>query len=205
MLQTTTTHRKFLELLNGITEESKQLDVALSERYLSVTRPTQYIKDLIQCLGLTDSVTGVEWVENHMGEYLAINWEDALSYYIPMEEVVRAHTYAKLLNLGTGLLDIPGELYPDRQVLAYLNDIAILLGSDVPGAFSDSDVAAAVDAYKYWGESTSLIEHIQQAATAYLPGNGFRRDSIMTRALMAYHMLVLEHKRNASEASESQG
>lgn len=199
--------RKLLELVQGIVNESKELSYEMSSRHMAMTPVRNYVTDLVKAVGLDEQGVKVTIHETWLGEIVDFTFEDGLGYSVLKSEVVRAQTYAKLINLGTGLMDVPDHLYTDHGVLAYLNDLSVLMEISPKVNFTDAELDASIESYKWWGSDTPLIEHIRRAATAYLPGNGFQRESMLTRAFLAYAMLVKQEKseNDANKNSEDIG
>lgn len=182
--------RKFVELLQGLINESKELTCDVSERHIAVTSVRDYLTDLVKTMGLDDRGVQIDIRDSWMGEIVELSFENELRYSLMKSEVARAQIYAKLLNLGQGLMDVPEHLYSDRGVLNYLNDLTVLMELSPKTTFTIDELDASIEAYKWWGEGTPLIEHIRRAAVAYLPGNGFQREAMLTRAFLSYYMLV---------------
>lgn len=181
--------RKFIELVQGVVSESKELSYELSERHMAVTQVRDYVTGLVEAIGLKDRGIEIEIRGSWMGDIVEISFENELRYSLMKSEVVRAQTYAKLINLGQGLMDVPEHLYTDYGVLNYLNDLSVLMELSPKAVFTPEELDASIEAYKFWGEDMPLYEHIRRAATAYLPGNGFQRESMLTRAFLAFYML----------------
>lgn len=181
--------RKLVELTQGIINESKELSYEMSATHIAVSRVRDYVTDLVKAIGLEANDVRIEIRDTWMGEVVEFQFENELRYTVMKSEVVRAQTYAKLINLGQGLMDVPEHLYSDRGVLNYLNDLSVLMELSPKAVFTEEELEASIEAYKFWGEDMPLYEHIRRAATAYLPGNGFQRESMLTRAFLAFYML----------------
>ena len=191
--------RKLVELVQGIINESKELSYVMSDRLIASTPVREYVSNLIKAVGLEDRGLKFDIVDSWLGDVVQFSFEGVLSYSVLKSEVVRAQTYAKLINLGTGLMDIPEHLYSDRAVIPYLNDMSILMELSPQHHFTDAELDSSIEAYTWWGENIPLYEHIRRAATAYLPGNAFQRDQMLTRAFLAHAMLVKMEKDNGEK------
>lgn len=182
--------RKLVELAQGVINESKDLGYELSSRHIAVTKVRDYITGLVKEIGLEEYDIQIEVRDSWIGEVVELSFENELRCSLLKSEVARALVYAKLISLGQGLMEVPEHMYTDRRVLNYLNDLSVLMELSPKTVFTPEELNASIEAYKWWGESMPLIEHIRRAATAYLPGNGFQRESMLTRAFLAYYMSV---------------
>lgn len=194
--------RKMAELVQGIINESKELSYELPESYIRVTPVREYLNGLLSAMGLVDRDIDVDVQDSWIGDIVVLKFDSVLQFTLMKSEVVRALTYSKLISLGTGLMDIPDHLYSDHGVLGYLNDLSIVMQLSPKHHFTDEELEASIEAYKWWGEGTPLCEHIRRAATAYLPGNGYQREAMLTRAFLAYNMLIkMEKDENGEKLS----
>lgn len=194
--------RKMVELVQGIINESKELSYELPATYVKGTPVRDYVNGLLSAMGLVDRDISVDVQDSWIGDIVILKFDDVLQYTLMKSEVVRALTYAKLIKLGTGLMDIPDHMYTDAGVLGYLNDISILLQVSPKFHFTDEELDASIEAYKWWGEDTPLYEYIRRAATAYLPSNGYQREAMLTRAFLSYKMLIkMEQDENGEKLS----
>lgn len=182
--------RKLVELVQGVINESKDLGYELSSGHIAVTKVRDYITGLVKEIGLEEYDIQIEVRDSWIGEVVELSFENELRCSLLKSEVARALVYAKLISLGQGLMEVPEHMYTDRRVLNYLNDLSVLMELSPKTVFTPEELDASIEAYKWWGESMPLIEHIRRAATAYLPGNGFQRESMLTRAFLAYYMSV---------------
>lgn len=191
--------RKLVELVQGIISESKELSYEMSPTHIANTPVRDYVTGLIDAIGFKDRDLSFDIRGSWIGDVVQFSFAGELNYTVLKSEVVRAQTYAKLINLGNGLMEIPDHLYTDSGVVAYLNDLSVLMELSPKAIFTDEELDASIEAYTWWGENTPLVEHIQRAATAYLPGNGFQREAMLTRAFLAYAMLVKMEKDNVEK------
>lgn len=182
--------RKLIELVRGVVRESKELSYEMSERHMALTPVRDYVTGLVAAVGLKDRGIVIDVRDSWLGDIVEISFDNELRYSLMKSEVVRAQTYAKLINLGQGLMDVPEHLYTDRRVLNYLNDLSVLMELSPKAVFTPEELDASIAAYKFWGEDMPLYEHIRRAATAYLPGNGFQREAMLTRAFLAFYMMI---------------
>lgn len=182
--------RKLVELVQGVINESKDLGYELSSAHVAATKVRDYITGLVKEIGLEEHDIQIEVRDSWIGEVVELSFENELRCSLLKSEVARALVYAKLISLGQGLMEVPEHMYTDRRVLNYLNDLSVLMELSPKTVFTPEELDASIEAYKWWGESMPLIEHIRRAATAYLPGNGFQRESMLTRAFLAYYMSV---------------
>lgn len=195
-------HSRILEVVNGLIAESKLLDVKYEPDELPVLTTREYINELLHGVGFKKDEVRVEYLDSYIGNIIRFTVEDAFIVDLPTTIAIRAMIYAKLLVLGSQILELPEHLLVDSEIEEWMMQIAMYFNLTdvyrskevVTALHGTKDVADAyMAAFFFWSDDKSLSEVIRQIATLYLPSNGFRRETILKRAIIAFKLLKKEN------------
>jgi len=195
-------HSRLLEVINGLIAESKLLDVKYAADELPELNTREYISELLVGVGFKSDECRFEYLDSYIGNIIRFTVEDAFIIDLPATIATRAMIYAKLLTLGSQLLEYPDALLDDPEIEVWMKQIAqyfklthVYDSKEVVTALRGTqDVADAyMTAFFFWSDDHSLHDVIRQIATLYLPSNGFRRETILKRAIIAFNLLKKEN------------
>lgn len=192
---------RLLELVNGLVSEAKLLDVKYEEGELPNLNIKPYLVELLKAIGFDRNEIQFDYRETYMGDVVRFTLETAAVIDVPRSVITRAMIYSKLLTLGTEILDYPDHLLDDEEITKWMEQIAGYF--KLSRVYESYEVRTAVSgdpelyksylaAFHFWSDDKSLHECIRQIATLYLPSNGFRRETILKRAIMAQALLKKE-------------
>ncbi|QXO11081.1 hypothetical protein pEaSNUABM54_00255 [Erwinia phage pEa_SNUABM_54] len=195
-------HSRILEVVNGLIAESKLLDVKYGPDELPELNTREYISELLTGVGFKSDECRFEYMDSYIGNIVRFTVEDAIIVDLPASVAIRAMIYSKLLVLGSQILEQPDELLDDKEIEEWMLQIAqyfkltrVYDSKEVVTALSGTkDVADAyMAAFFFWSDDKSLYDVVRQIATLYLPSNGFRRETILKRAIIAFNLLKKEN------------